>query len=714
MQVEHPITELTTGIDIVKLQLELASGRKLEGDPPPVFGHAIEARLNAEDPSAGFAPAAGRVTTLAFPSGPGIRVDTGIAEGDSIQSDYDAMIAKIMAWGADRDEARGRLVHALQETVVSIEGGATNKSFLLHLLGLPTVIDGSAHTSWLDGYTADGLHLVDDHAGVAVLVAGAEAYLQAAVYERREFFAAANRGRPRLTHEPVTTVDATLRGEQYRMAVQRINPTTYRIEVDDTVATLEMHQASEFESRARIGGRTHRILSTTQGGDHLIEVDHVTHRVSRDDAGTVRSPSPSLVIAVNVEPGDTVEKGDVLVILEAMKMETQITAPFDGTIVDVLTGPSIQVDAGTSLVLMEAVDDDVEDGDGGARIDFRGLADTADDSPSEHARLLTCLEAIRWTVMGFDTKDGVVRELAAQLSAAHDESVSHHDDVLIAALEVLTAFSDIGSLARNRRAGELGDAEDHNAKEFLHHYLRSLDVEAEGLPASFEERLITAFAHYGIDDLERSVELERAAFRLFNAQQEAASHERLLAAVLNGLRLDPTRLDAGMTERIQATLGQFILATELRFPNLGNLARNVRYETFDQPAIAFRQSSVLWEMGDHLDALRAGTPEALGDISAEERTRALVNCSETIIELLGESGGEIAHDPLLGVMFERLYRVKELHDVERSEHLQSAAYHTDVARDGRWSRNCGTSSPRLPTWPMPSGPSRRRWSVGGP
>ncbi len=679
LQVEHPITELTTGVDIVKLQLEIAAGRTLEGDPPPITGHAIEVRLNAEDPSAGFAPAAGRITALNFPSGPGIRVDTGVAEGDSIQSEYDAMVAKIMAWGSDRAEARGRLVHALEETVVSIEGGATNKSFLLHLLGLEEVISGSAHTSWLDSYTAEGRHLVSDHAGVAVLVTGAEAYLQAAVYERNEFFASAGRGRPRLTHEPVTTVDASLRGEQYRMAVQRINPTTYRIEVDDAVVTLEMTDVSEFESRARIGDRTYRIMSTTQGGDHLIEVDHITHRVSRDDAGTIRSPSPSLVIATSVEPGDAVAQGDLLVVLEAMKMETQITAPFDGTIVEVPVGPSTQVDAGTPLVIMEAASDGEEEADGTNRIDFADLADTADDTPTERERLLACLDAIRWTVMGFDTKEGVVAELTAQLSDARDDALAHDDEAIAASLEILQVFSDIGSLARNRRAGELSEAEDHNAQEFLHHWLRSLDVEAEGLPESFQAKLSKAFAHYGVGDLEQGVDLERAAFRLFNAQEEAASHERLLAAVLNGLRLDPTRLDADETEQIQAVLGEFIIATELRFPDLGNLARSVRYETFDQPAIAFRQSSVLWEMGDHLDALRAGTPEALGETRAEERIGALVNCPETVIELLGESPGDLTGDPMLGVMFERLYRVKQLHDVQINQDLHSAGYYTDVS-----------------------------------
>ena len=113
LQVEHPITEATTGIDLVKLQIFVAGGGSLDGECPPEFGHAVEARLNAEDADNGFAPAPGTVRLLKFPLGPGIRVDTGIAQGDVIPPDYDSMVAKIIAWGRDRDEALARLRTAL-------------------------------------------------------------------------------------------------------------------------------------------------------------------------------------------------------------------------------------------------------------------------------------------------------------------------------------------------------------------------------------------------------------------------------------------------------------------------------------------------------------------------------------------------------------------------------------------------------------------------
>ena len=156
LQVEHPVTELTTGMDLVKAQLHVAAGGRLTGSPPAEIGHAIEARLNAEDPDRDFAPSPGRIVRLDLPTGPGIRVDTGVSEGDTIPADFDSMIAKIIAYGRDRNEALGRLRRAMAETTVIIAGGATNKSFVLDLLDQPEVIDASADTGWIDRVRAEG------------------------------------------------------------------------------------------------------------------------------------------------------------------------------------------------------------------------------------------------------------------------------------------------------------------------------------------------------------------------------------------------------------------------------------------------------------------------------------------------------------------------------------------------------------------------------
>src|SRR5690606_40324613 len=115
-----------------------------------------EARVDGEDPDRDFAPPPGRIARLDLPAGPGIRVDTGVGEGDTIPADFDSMIAKIIAYGRDRDEALGRLRRAMAQTTVIIEGGATNKSFVLDLLDRPEVIDGTADTGWIDRVRDEG------------------------------------------------------------------------------------------------------------------------------------------------------------------------------------------------------------------------------------------------------------------------------------------------------------------------------------------------------------------------------------------------------------------------------------------------------------------------------------------------------------------------------------------------------------------------------
>ncbi|HIJ82470.1 MAG TPA: hypothetical protein HPP76_12255, partial [Desulfuromonadales bacterium] len=172
----------------------------------------------------------------------------------------------------------------------------TDESVLLRLLNLPELLADSA---LLDRLTAD-----DAHADIAVLVAAAQAYFSAAVFSRTSFFAAAGRGRPKSTHESLVTVDCRLRGEKYRLAVQRVSPGRYRFEVEGKVLTIAIDTVSECESRVTVGDRSHRVVSVTQGKDQLIEVDNVIHRIGRGDVGMVRSPSPSLVVAVRVKPGD--------------------------------------------------------------------------------------------------------------------------------------------------------------------------------------------------------------------------------------------------------------------------------------------------------------------------------------------------------------------------------------------------------------------------
>lgn len=296
LQVEHPITESTTGFDLVKAQLHVASGGRLEGEPPAERGHAIEARLNAEDPDRDFAPSPGRIARLALPAGPGIRVDTGVSEGDTIPADFDSMIAKIIAYGRDRDEALGRLRRAMAQTTVIIEGGATNKSFVLDLLDQPEVIDASADTGWIDRVRGEGRLVTHRHSAVALAAAAIEAYEEEERAERQRLVSTAFGGRPQVQHESGRPLDLKLRGAGYRVRVARVGAHRFRVGVeagdDVRTADVELDRFDRHTGQILVNGTRYRLLTSTYGPIHLVEVDGVTHRVSRDEGGVVRSPRP--------------------------------------------------------------------------------------------------------------------------------------------------------------------------------------------------------------------------------------------------------------------------------------------------------------------------------------------------------------------------------------------------------------------------------------
>src|SRR6185503_15209025 len=170
-------------------------------------GHAIEARLNAEDPALGFVPTPGRVQRLELPTGPGLRVDCGIAAGDEIPPEFDSMVAKVIAVGRDRDEALARLRRALRSTVAVLDGGTTNRSFLLDVLAHPELQAGEIDTMWLDRLHAGGEVESVRHAHVALVQAAIELADAGTATERARFYALAGRGRPQAPAEAGRTVD---------------------------------------------------------------------------------------------------------------------------------------------------------------------------------------------------------------------------------------------------------------------------------------------------------------------------------------------------------------------------------------------------------------------------------------------------------------------------------------------------------------------------
>jgi acetyl/propionyl-CoA carboxylase alpha subunit/acetyl-CoA carboxylase carboxyltransferase component len=637
LQVEHPVTEAVTGLDLVKLQLHIASGGRLAGEPPASSGHAIEARLNAEDAALGFAPAPGRIALLRLPTGPGLRVDTGVAEGDAIPPDFDSMVAKVIAWGRDRDEALARLRRALAETVVVVDGGTTNQGFLLELLDRAEVRAGEIDTTWLDRLHLRGEIVPVRHADVALLQAAiALSDLEVAADQAR-FYAFARRGRPQAEAGTVRTVDLRHRGEPYRCEVSQIGPSLHRVIVDGAAIEVEVERLNPHERRLRIGGAAHRTLVSVQGPDVLVEVDGIPHRISRDDGGLVRNLAPAVVVSVPVEVGDVVEAGDVVAVVESMKMESSLIAPFRGRVREVLSGANVQVGAQAPLVRLEPLDGGPVT-TGGERIAF---------APS--ARPRAGVQRLEHLILGYDVGADEAGRIVAEL-----------DGPLEAEHRLLTLFADIRALSRPARGLDDEDDElDRSPQEHLHAFLRSLDARAEGLPDRYVERLRQALHHYGVAGLDRSPALEDSCYRLFLAQQRADVAATIVLAILDR-RLERTRELAGTLGRdLRDALDRLVSAARGRDPIIADLAREVRFAYFDEPLIEAARERVYTDAERTLASL-AADPQGP---DRTDRLAALVACPQPLAPQLTRAmaGAEPAlRRMLLEATTRRFYRIRTL------------------------------------------------------
>ena len=690
LQVEHPVTEATTGVDIVKLQLHIAAGgtlAEIAAQAPAARGHAIEARLTAEDPEQGFAPAPGRIDHLALPSGPGIRVDTGVAAGDVIPPQYDSMIAKIIAWGRDRDEARARLSRALHQTAAVIEGGTTNKAFLIDLLGRPEIISGNTDTTWLDSLMAAG-YAPPQRLDVALLATAVEAQEAHVARQRERLFASAERGRPEVGHDTWYQVDVRAGGESYRLQVAQPRGTRYRVRFDvptaaggssSTVLDVDTERTGRFERRLSVGGRSYSVLTAPQDPDVLVEVDGAVHRISGGEVGLVRAPAPAMVVSIPVAQGDEVAAGDVVAVVESMKLETALRAPVAGRVAEILVDANTQVEGGTKLVRLQPdADDDARPA--GQRVDLSALR--VDDGPAHSPAVVAAdtLTALRFLVLGYDIDERDARPLIAALTKARAGLAPDDPAVLAGETEVLGIFADLCALSRNRRGGADGEPEGEqtrNPQEYLYAYLRSRDAEAEGLPESFQARLRQALAHYGVSDLEPSAALSSALYRMFLAHRRAAGHVPVVLALLQWRLEHPESLPDADREEYGRTLDRLVTATQLRHPVVGSLARRVRYSCFDAPLIAEERARGQELVRTRLD----GLPDPC-DPARAQRIDEIVGAAEPILGVFGTSH----QAAMLEVMTRRYYRIRALRDVEVVDRggrpLLTARYSHDVTGAG--------------------------------
>jgi acetyl-CoA/propionyl-CoA carboxylase, biotin carboxylase, biotin carboxyl carrier protein len=280
LQVEHPVTEMVTGLDLVRLQIEVALGEKVDL-APDLRGHSIECRINAEDPANEFLPGPGLVTAVRFPAGPFVRVDAGVTEGREIPGDYDSLFAKLVVWGQDRERARRRMLRALDE--FEVHGVPTTIPFHRWVLDTINFREGSHTTRWVEHALEEGLFQADTAGASAGTMAGDPARIVVEVEGRR--------------------VPVRVWGDEVR----------------------EPPPPPASASSAAHGGMP----------------------------GTVAAPMQGTILKVLVQEGQEIKAGDVVCILEAMKMENHIAATIEGSVQSVAVEPGDVVRIGQTLLMID-------------------------------------------------------------------------------------------------------------------------------------------------------------------------------------------------------------------------------------------------------------------------------------------------------------------------------------------------------------------------
>jgi pyruvate carboxylase subunit A/propionyl-CoA carboxylase alpha chain len=378
LQVEHPVTEETTGLDLVELQLDVASGVRLPAEPPAARGHSIEARLYAEDPAKNWQPQAGAVHRFDVPGTrtefgtldrPGVRVDSGIVDGSSVSVFYDPMLAKVISYAPTRRQAAGILADALART--RLHGIRTNRDLLVNVLRHPAFLDGATDTAFFDTHGLDRLSepLADQSA--AKLSALAAALAEAAENRRTATALADLPSGWRNMSSGYQTKRFADDDDEYEIRYRFVRGRLELPDFDDV--TL-----SPASGRYPQSSTSDQVVLTTSGVERPFDVARYGADVFVDgplgpvrlmaqprfpdpDAavaqGSLLAPMPGSVIRVGAAVGDQVTAGQPLIWLEAMKMEHTITAPSGGVLAELNVAAGQQVDVGAVLARVEDTED---------------------------------------------------------------------------------------------------------------------------------------------------------------------------------------------------------------------------------------------------------------------------------------------------------------------------------------------------------------------
>ncbi|GII62398.1 acetyl/propionyl-CoA carboxylase subuit alpha [Sphaerisporangium krabiense] len=371
LQVEHPVTECVYGVDLVRLQLEVAEGARLPAAPPGPSGHAIEARLYAEDPADGWRPQAGTLGLFEIPGvdarfGPppggaasGLRLDSGVETGSRVDVHYDPMLAKVIAWAPTRAAAARRLAAALARA--RVHGPVTNRDLLVRVLRHETFLAGDAHTGFLETFDpADGCEGPPRHVALSALAAAL------ALAAGRRAAAPVMGGLPsgwrNVPSEPQRTafegpagrVEVAYRLTRAGLSAEGFDGVTL-VSATPARVVLEVAGVRRRFEVAAYDDAVH--VDSPLGAARLTPLPRLPEPAARLAPGSLLAPMPGTVLRVAVTPGARVAAGQTILTLEAMKMEHEVRAPAAGVLSALNAAPGLQVAAGTVLAVIETAEE---------------------------------------------------------------------------------------------------------------------------------------------------------------------------------------------------------------------------------------------------------------------------------------------------------------------------------------------------------------------
>ncbi len=613
LQVEHGITEAVTGFDLVQLQIRIARGESLAGLAACERGVAIEARVCAEDPDAGFLPTPGRIARFDPALGPGIRVDAGVAAGSVVPAAFDSLIAKVIATGTTREEARSRLICALRDLDLVIEGGASNTGYLIDLLDSAAFRMGGVDTEWIDRRGCATSVPAGADASHALVGAAILAYQRRRRDVRINFFAdTTNVSSARVPPSIGQEVDLLFGGASYRLKVFALGSWRYRVHLDGRAVAVTLREGDGHLARLEFGDRTRRVLYDATEAGLRLEVDGRQYRFGWETAAQVRATTPAVVVGVHVAPGDRIAAGQVIGFLEAMKMEIGFSAPIAGVVTEVRVAKGQLVAAGDVLVVVEP---EVDQATAGAVVSRLALTPEADPlgallvdpaagaagareismldtwpASQRQAAIAALRDEIRAVLLGYDADPERAVCLAALLQAADPGALSDALRGDLAALQrEIVLYADLDQLfVTAPGATASGYVAPSNAAR-LRGYVRRMRAAGAGIGEDFLALLRAALGHYGITSLDHGDALERALLRLFATQNVPDLRRQLVRAALRCLTAlaragAPFAADASLG----AALGRIAAMRGLVTDALADAAIEAHALIFEAPALERR------------------------------------------------------------------------------------------------------------------------------